>query len=60
MTAADVRAGVVLDLLERAGDQEATLLADVQAIRSWPFLPSTLAVGGFRYDVDTGLLTQIC
>ena len=41
-------------------DQEATLLADVQAIRSWPFLPDSLAVGGFRYDVDTGLLTQVC
>jgi len=41
-------------------DQEAALLADVQAIRSWPFLPDSLAVGGFRYDVDTGLLTQVC
>ena len=40
-------------------DQEATLRADVQRVRSWPYL-SRLRVGGFLYDVDTGLLTQLC
>lgn len=37
-------------------DQRSTLSRDVQAIRSWPFLPSGLPVGGFIYDVDTGRL----
>jgi carbonic anhydrase len=40
-------------------DQEATVSADVQRIRSWPYL-ERLQVGGFLYDVDTGRLTQIC
>ncbi|SDU70254.1 beta-class carbonic anhydrase [Jiangella alkaliphila] len=40
-------------------DQEATLVEDVQKIRSWPYLPPTVPVGGFRYDVDTGRLTQL-
>ena len=40
-------------------DQEATLRADVQRIRSWPYL-SKLTVGGFLYDVDTGRLAQLC
>ena len=39
--------------------QEATLRADVQRIRSWPYL-TQLKVGGFLYDVDTGRLTQLC
>jgi carbonic anhydrase len=39
-------------------DQHATLREDVQRIRSWPYL-SHLAVGGFLYDVDTGLLEQL-
>ena len=38
-------------------DQEATLRADVQRVRSWPYLTG-LQVGGFLYDVDNGLLTQ--
>jgi carbonic anhydrase len=42
-----------------APDQEATVRADVQRIRSWPYL-SRLQVGGFLYDVDTGRLTQLC
>ena len=41
-----------------ARDQEATVRADVQRIRSWPYLTG-LAVGGFLYDVDTGRLTQL-
>ncbi len=40
-------------------DQEATLVEDVQRVRSWPYL-TRLQVGGFVYDVDTGRLTQIC
>jgi carbonic anhydrase len=40
-------------------DQEATLRADVQRVRSWPYL-SRLRVGGFLYDVDSGGLTQLC
>ena len=40
-------------------DQEATLRADVQRVRSWPYLTS-LQVGGFLYDVDTGRLGRIC
>jgi len=40
-------------------DQETTLRADVQRIRSWPYL-SRLRVGGFLYDVHTGRLAQLC
>ena len=40
-------------------DQEATLRADVQRVRSWPYL-ADLQVGGFLYDVDTGRLSRIC
>jgi carbonic anhydrase len=40
-------------------DQWATLERDVQAIRSWPFLPRDLPVGGYLYDVDTGLLEAV-
>jgi carbonic anhydrase len=40
-------------------DQEATLRADVQRVRSWPYLAG-LQVGGFLYDVDTGRLSRIC
>lgn len=40
-------------------DQRATLAEDVQKIRSWPFLPAGVPVGGFLYDVDTGKLTQV-
>jgi carbonic anhydrase len=40
-------------------DQEATLRADVQRVRSWPYL-ARLRVGGFLYDVSTGRLGRIC
>lgn len=40
-------------------DQEATVRADVQRVRSWPYL-SGLRVGGFLYDVDTGRLARLC
>jgi carbonic anhydrase len=36
-----------------------TLQADVQRIRSSPYLGG-VEVGGFRYDVGTGRLTQLC
>lgn len=39
-------------------DQAAALLDDVIKVRAHPLIPSTVAVGGFVYDVDTGLLTQ--
>jgi carbonic anhydrase len=40
-------------------DQEATVSKDVELLRSSPFL-SHVRVGGFRYDVETGRLTQLC
>jgi carbonic anhydrase len=39
-------------------DQIAALGDDIQAIRTHPLIPDTVAVGGFMYDVDTGLLEQ--
>jgi len=41
------------------GDQEATVRADVQRVRSSPYL-ARLRVGGFLYDVETGRLAQLC
>ena len=40
-------------------DQVATVRADVQRVRSWPYL-TRLQVGGFLYDVDTGRIAQLC
>jgi carbonic anhydrase len=40
-------------------DQEAALRDDVQKVRSHPLIPETVKVGGFVYDVDTGLLNQV-
>ena len=37
-------------------DQEAALAEDVRSIRSHPLIPDSVQVGGFLYDVDTGLL----
>jgi carbonic anhydrase len=42
-----------------ASDQEETVRADVQRVRSWPYLTG-LRVGGFLYDVETGRLRQLC
>jgi len=42
-----------------AGDQEATVRADVQRVQSWPYL-TRLRVGGFLYDVDTGGIARLC
>jgi carbonic anhydrase len=42
-----------------AEDQEATLRADVQRVRSSPYLDH-LHVGGFLYEVETGRIRQLC
>jgi carbonic anhydrase len=39
-------------------DQIAALADDVQKVRSHPLIPDSVHVGGFVYDVDTGLLDQ--
>ena len=39
-------------------DQEQALRADVQRVRSWPYL-GKVTVGGFMYDLDTGRLRQV-
>ena len=40
-------------------DDPITALAeDVQRVRSHPLIPDSVLVGGFMYDVDTGLLTR--
>jgi carbonic anhydrase len=39
-------------------DQQAALLDDVRRVRSHPLIPDSVAIGGFLYDVDTGLLTR--
>ncbi|KQV76333.1 carbonic anhydrase [Aeromicrobium sp. Root344] len=40
-------------------DQENTVRADVMRVRSHPLIPDDIAVGGFIYDVDTGLLNPV-
>jgi carbonic anhydrase len=40
-------------------DQRAALNADVQRVRSWPYL-RRVSVGGFVYDLDTGRLARVC
>jgi carbonic anhydrase len=40
-------------------NQEATLRADAERVAGWPYLPD-VTVGGFIYDLDTGLLRQVC
>src|SRR5258706_86881 len=40
-------------------DQEATVRADVESLRSSGYL-THVQVGGFRYDVETGRVTQLC
>ena len=39
-------------------DQMAALEDDVRKVCSHPLIPDTVAVGGFLYDVDTGLIEQ--
>jgi carbonic anhydrase len=45
-------------VFEVTNDQEATIAADVERIRSYPLLPR-LDVGGFLYDVATGRLRPV-
>jgi carbonic anhydrase len=40
------------------GDQVIALQDDVRRVKAHPLIPDTIAVGGFMYDVDTGLLTR--
>ena len=40
-------------------DQRAALAQDVASVRAHPLVPDSVAVGGFIYDVDTGLLEQL-
>jgi carbonic anhydrase len=40
-------------------DQEAALRDDVRRVRAHPLIPDSVAVGGFLYDVDSGLLKPI-
>ena len=40
-------------------DQRAALADDVHRVTSHPLIPESVAVGGFLYDVDTGLLDRV-
>ena len=40
-------------------DQRAALADDVHRVTSHPLIPESVAVGGFFYDVDTGLLDRV-
>ena len=40
-------------------DQRQALEDDVHKVSSHPLIPETVAVGGFIYDVDTGLLEHV-
>ncbi len=40
-------------------DQVTRLREDVRKVRSHPLIPDTIKVGGFVYDVDSGLLEQV-
>ena len=40
-------------------DQEAALEDDVRSVRAHPLIPEWVEVGGFLYDVDTGLLNRL-
>jgi carbonic anhydrase len=40
-------------------DQQATVRADVHRVRSHPLIPDSVLVGGFIYDVDSGLLQPV-
>ena len=40
-------------------DQRAALEDDVHKVKSHPLIPDSVKVGGFLYDVDTGLIEQL-
>ncbi len=39
-------------------DQLAALAEDVRKVQAHPLIPDSVEVGGFLYDVDTGLIDQ--
>lgn len=41
-------------------DQERTVIADAHKVTSHPLINTDVLVGGFLYDVDSGLLKQVC
>ena len=41
-------------------DQLASLANDVQRVRSSPYLPDGVEVGGFLFDVRSGRLSEVC
>ncbi len=43
---------------EAVSDQLESLADDVQKLRTHPLVPQSVSVGGFIYDVDTGLIEQ--
>jgi carbonic anhydrase len=40
-------------------NQAATVRDDVARIKAHPLIPDSVVVGGFLYDVDTGLLKRL-
>lgn len=40
-------------------DQEGRLTSDVERLRTHPLLDGRVTVGGFLYDVDSGIMTQL-
>ena len=40
-------------------DQESCVREDVAKVRSHPLIANSVSVGGFLYDVDTGLLNRV-
>ncbi|MCW2747250.1 MAG: carbonic anhydrase [Nocardioidaceae bacterium] len=40
-------------------DQRATIINDVQRVRTHPLIRDSVLVGGFLYDVDSGKLEQV-
>lgn len=49
----DLRIGADPHQLDRLRD-------DVRTLKEHPLISDSVSVGGFRYDVDTGLVEQIC
>ena len=40
-------------------DQKQGLLEDVRKVQTHPLIPASVKVGGFMYDVDSGLMEQL-
>jgi carbonic anhydrase len=41
-------------------DQSGRVRADVERLATHPLIAGRATVGGFHYDVDTGLLARVC